>query len=66
MRSIWIPSRSHHTESLESPNREFGEAKGTPLSVRMEAGSPKSLKMRSNTVKARLAQVLESASQHNR
>lgn len=66
MRSMPIPKRSHQTDSLDKPNRELGLAKGTPLSVRIAAGSPKSLKMRSNTVKAGLARVLESASQHGR
>jgi len=37
-----MPRRSHQTESLESWNKEFGEAKGTPLSERMLRGSPRS------------------------
>jgi len=35
MRSMLMPSRSHHTESRLSPNRAWGEANGTPLSVRI-------------------------------
>ena len=52
MRSIPIPRRNHQTESFERPKNEFGLAKGTPLSVRIASGSPKSLKTRSNTVNA--------------
>lgn len=54
-RKARIPKRSHHTESLERLKRELGEAKGTPLSVWIALGSPKSLKMRSKTANARLA-----------
>ena len=43
---------NHHTESRDKPNSELGLAKGTPLSVRMASGKPKSLKTRSNTVNA--------------
>src|SRR6266540_582215 len=38
MRSMWIPSLSHHTASLLKPNRACGLAKGTPLSVRIARG----------------------------
>ena len=51
MRSRRIPRRSHHTESLLSPNSAHALAKGTPLSVRMALGRPKSLNARSNSVK---------------
>jgi hypothetical protein len=47
-----MPSRNHHTESLLKPKKALRLAKGMPLSVRMESGSPKSLKALSNTVKA--------------
>ncbi len=40
------------TESLERLNKALGLAKGTPLSVRMAVGKPKSLKALSNTQKA--------------
>src|SRR5579883_321765 len=33
MRSMVMPSRSHHTESLERLNNPLGDAKGTPLAV---------------------------------
>ena len=33
MRSMSIPSRSHHTESLVRPKRELALAKGAPLSA---------------------------------
>src|ERR1700758_3723435 len=52
MRSIPMPSRSHHTASLLKLNQACAEAKGTPLSLRMLAGRPRSLKSRSNTVKS--------------
>ena len=45
-----MPSFNHHTDSLLMLNRAFGEANGTPLSVRMASGSPYSLQMRSNVV----------------
>src|ERR1700723_2796512 len=44
MRSMPIPKRNHHTESLERPKKAEGLAKGMPLSVRIDKGSPKSLK----------------------
>jgi predicted ATPase len=50
--AIAMPSLSHQTESLERLKREFGLAKGTPLSVRMARGRPNSLKTLSKTVKA--------------
>ena len=40
MRSMVMPSRSHHTESLDRLNNPFGEAKGTPLSERIARGIP--------------------------
>ena len=40
MRSIAIPSLSHHMESLDRPNKALPEAKGAPLSVRMAEGRP--------------------------
>ena len=39
MRSIPIPRRNHHTESLERPKKSSALAKGTPLSVRIASGS---------------------------
>ena len=45
-----MPKRNHQTESLESWNRELGEAKGTPLSERILAGRPRSLNKRSKAV----------------
>ena len=44
MHSMLVPRRSHHTESFESPYRALGLEDGTPLSVRIVFGSPKSLK----------------------
>jgi len=38
MRSIAMPRRSHQTASLESLNKAFGLAKGTPLPERMASG----------------------------
>ena len=38
IRSIAMPSRNHHTASLERPLRPFGLAKGTPLSLRIALG----------------------------
>jgi hypothetical protein len=35
MRSRWMPSGSHHTESLLKPKSAYRRAKGTPSSVRM-------------------------------
>jgi hypothetical protein len=66
MRSMPMPRRNHQTESLERPNKALALAKGVPLSVRMALGRPKSLKTRSNTLKAYCPLVLESASQLNR
>ena len=63
MRSRRIPSRNHHTDSLLSPNSAQALAKGTPLSVRIALGKPKSLNARSNTVKAYFSFVVASASQ---
>jgi hypothetical protein len=37
-----IPHRSHHTASLLKLNKAWAEAKGTPLSLRMLAGRPRS------------------------
>jgi hypothetical protein len=42
MRSIPIPGRSHHTASLLKLNNACAEANGTPLSLRMLAGRPRS------------------------
>src|SRR5580704_13516629 len=42
MRSISMPSLSHHTDTLLSPKSALGLAKGTPLSVRMALGRPNS------------------------
>ena len=44
MRSMVMPSRSHQTASLLKLNRPLGEAKGTPLSLRMLEGKPRSLR----------------------
>ena len=44
--------RNHQTASLLRLNKACAEAKGTPLSLRMFAGKPRSWKSRSNTVKA--------------
>ena len=41
MRSIAMPSRSHHTDSFERLNKALGLAKGTPLSDRMASGRPR-------------------------
>jgi hypothetical protein len=51
MRSMPIPSLSHHTERRLRPKKALALAKGTPLSVRIASGNPKSLKTRSNTVR---------------
>ena len=66
MRWILIPRRSHQMASRERPNSALGEAKGTPLSVRMAPGSPKSLKARSKTENANSDFVDESPSQASR
>jgi hypothetical protein len=47
MRSMLMPSRIHHSDSLESLARP-GDPKGLPLSDRMARGRPYSPKMRSN------------------
>jgi hypothetical protein len=52
IRSMPIPSRSHQTASLLKLNKACAEAKGTPLSLRILTGRPRSLKSLSNTVKA--------------
>jgi hypothetical protein len=41
MRSIEMPSRGQHTDSLERSNRALGLAKVTPLSEPMAAGTPR-------------------------
>src|SRR5262245_17003353 len=46
--------------------RAWVEAKGTPLSLRMLAGRPRSLNSRSKTVKAKSSRVEDSASQVSR
>src|ERR1700676_4222402 len=46
------PSLSHQTASLLKLNKACAEAKGTPLSLRMLEGMPRSLKSLSNTAKA--------------
>jgi hypothetical protein len=46
------PRRSHQTASLLRLNKACAEAKGTPLSLRILAGRPRSLKSCSNTLKA--------------
>ena len=51
---VWMPRRSHHTASLLKPNRALGKANGTPLSVRIALGKPKSLKTRSKTLRQKL------------
>ena len=48
------------------PKIALALAKGVPLSVRIERGSPKSLKARSNTVNAGSSRVLVKASQQIR
>ena len=62
MRSIAIPSRNHQTASLLSPYNAHDDAKGTPLSVRIARGKPKSLNARSKTVMANFSAVVVSAS----
>jgi len=52
MRSMLMPSRNHHTASLERLNNPLGEAKGTPLSERIACGRPRSLNKRSKAVNA--------------
>ena len=63
MRWMFMPKRSHHTESFDKPNRALPEAKGTPLSVRIAPGRPKSLKAFSKIVKARSERVEGTPSQ---
>jgi hypothetical protein len=53
MRCSRMPKRSHQTARRDSPNNAQGAAKGVPLSVRIAAGRPKSLKVRSKTEKAK-------------
>ena len=65
MRSMPMPKRSHHTESLERPKKAT-LAKGAPLSVRIARGKPKSLKARSKTLKANSSLVVPRASQLSR
>lgn len=57
MRSMPIPKRSHHIERLDRPKKAERLAKGTPLSVRIAMGSPKSLKALSKTVNANISRV---------
>src|SRR5450755_961645 len=57
MRSMAMPRRSHHTESLERLNKALGLANGTPLSERMASGSPRSASSRSKAVNARFSRV---------
>src|SRR5204863_3182614 len=66
MRSMAMPSLSHHTESFEILNRALGLAKGTPLSERMASGSPCSRNSRSKAVMAGSSRVESSASQSSR
>jgi hypothetical protein len=63
MHSMAMPSLSHQTDSLERLKREFGPAKGTPLSVRMAVGNPNRLKAALNTGKAQASLVVDRASQ---
>src|SRR5262249_29495618 len=66
IRSMPIPSLSHQTDSFDRLKSAFGEAKGTPLSVRMALGRPFSRNTRSKTVKALISFVDSSASTANR
>src|SRR5689334_22315711 len=66
MRSMAMPRRSHHTESLERLKRAFGLANGTPLSDRIAWGSPRSWKSCSKAVMARFSRVDSRASQSRR
>src|SRR4051812_336432 len=59
MRSIRIPRRSHHTDSLLRPYRALAEENGMPLSVRIAAGNPNSWNARSNPITAVSASVEE-------
>jgi hypothetical protein len=47
-----MPRRNHQTASLLKWNKAWAEAKGTPLSLRMLAGKPRSWKSLSKAVKA--------------
>src|SRR5438105_14405012 len=53
MRSMAMPRRSHHTESLERLKRPFGLTNGTPLSDLIAWGRPRSWKSWSKAVMAR-------------
>jgi hypothetical protein len=66
MRSIAMPSRSHHTDGFERLNKAFGLAKGTPLSERMANGMPRSRNNRSKAVMAGSSRVESSASQSSK
>lgn len=54
------------TESLLKPKSAWALAKGTPLSVRIASGRPKSLNARSNTANANCSFVVARASQLKR
>ena len=60
-----IPSLSHQTESLDRLNKAL-LAKGTPLSLRMALGGPRSLKSRAKAVRAGSSRVDSKASQRSR
>ena len=66
MRSRRMPRRSHQTASRDRPNNAQAAANGVPLSVRMAAGRPKSLKVRSKTEKANFDLVDSRPSQASR
>src|SRR5437763_12875 len=66
MRSIPMPRRSHHTDSLDRLNKALGLANGTPLSERMAIGTPRSRNSRSKAVKASSSRVDSSASHMSR
>ena len=61
-----IPRRSHQTGELAEPIERVGDANGTPLSVRIAAGSPNSRNVRSKAVKAKRSCVVDSASHVSR
>ena len=48
-----------HRQFAEPVDRAWADANGTPLSVRITRGSPNSLKVRSNTVKANFSCVVD-------
>jgi hypothetical protein len=48
-----MPRRSHQTDSFDRLNNALRLAKGTPLSERIDSGSPRSANSRSKAVKAR-------------